>query len=114
MRISARFQCLTVLKPRFLTVRYSTELFVSRLSFYTKRDEFKKMFSQFGNVKEARLIMDSKTGRTKGYGFVTFETEAEAQNAIKVFHGKIVRGRLIFVEPSTNIKTDATPKAEKS
>lgn len=45
----------------------------------------------------ARLIMDSKTGRTKGYGFVTFETEAEAQNAIKVFHGKVSLSSILIM-----------------
>ncbi|XP_057516534.1 glycine-rich RNA-binding protein 4, mitochondrial-like [Amaranthus tricolor] len=107
MRLATRFRSLTLLKPQCLTVRYSSELFVYRLSFYTKRDEFKKMFSPFGKVKEARLIMDKRTGRTKGFGFVTFETEVEAQNAIKALNGKIVQGRLIFVESSTNPKSDA-------
>ncbi|XP_021744117.1 organelle RRM domain-containing protein 6, chloroplastic-like [Chenopodium quinoa] len=106
MKFVAKFRCFTVLKSRFSTVRYSSEVFVSRLSFYTKHDEFRNMFLQFGKVKEAKLIMDNRTGRTKGFGFVTFETEDEAHKAIKGLNGRIVQGRLIFVESATGTKTD--------
>lgn len=106
MKLAVKLGWLTMLKPRFSTVRFSSQLFVSRLSFYTKYDDFQKMFSQFGKVKEARLIMDSKAGRTKGFGFVTFETEEEAQKAINALNGRIVQGRLIFVENATGKKTD--------
>ncbi|TYI26138.1 hypothetical protein ES332_A05G095200v1 [Gossypium tomentosum] len=75
-----------------------TQLFVHRLSFFTNHQELKTLFAPFGVVKEARLIRDPKTQRPKGFGFVTFETEAEAQKALKAMNGRIVRGRLIFVE----------------
>ncbi|KAK5830565.1 Cold-inducible RNA-binding [Gossypium arboreum] len=86
-----------------------TQLFVHRLSFFTNHQELKTLFAPFGVVKEARLIRDSKTQRPKGFGFVTFETEAEAQKALKAMNGRIVRGRLIFVEYANDKsqKTDA-------
>ncbi|KZV50903.1 cold-inducible RNA-binding protein [Dorcoceras hygrometricum] len=78
--------------------RAASELFVNRLSFYTTTDELKRLFSRFGVVKEARLIRDPKTQRHKGFGFVKFESEIEAQNAQKAMNGRIVGGQLIFVE----------------
>ncbi|KAL2896749.1 Organelle RRM domain-containing protein 6 chloroplastic [Bienertia sinuspersici] len=114
MRIAPKFQCLTDLKSRFSTVRYNSQLFVSRLSFYTTYDDFRGMFSPFGNIKEAKLVMDNRIGRTKGFGFVTFETEVEAQNAIKALNGKIVQGRLIFVESVTNTKADGNDAPSES
>ncbi|KAB2028298.1 hypothetical protein ERO13_D05G089400v2 [Gossypium hirsutum] len=86
-----------------------TQLFVHRLSFFTNHQELKTLFAPFGVVKEARLIRDPKTQRPKGFGFVTFETEAEAQKALKAMNGRIVRGRLIFVEYANDKsqKTDA-------
>ncbi|XP_074358105.1 organelle RRM domain-containing protein 6, chloroplastic [Apium graveolens] len=78
--------------------RLSSQLFISRLSFYTTNQELKKLFSPFGSVTAARLVMDERTQRPKGFGFVTFETEVEAQNALKAMNGRIVDGRLIFVE----------------
>ncbi|PON38664.1 Splicing factor-like protein [Trema orientale] len=78
--------------------RLGLQLFVSRLSAYTTNEHLKKLFSRFGEVTEARLIMDPKTRRPKGFGFVTYESEVEAQKALKAMNGRIVDGRLIFVE----------------
>ncbi|XP_077216211.1 small RNA-binding protein 11, chloroplastic-like [Tasmannia lanceolata] len=85
---------------------FSTHLFVSRLSFYTTDEELKEAFSPFGKVIEARLVMDQRTLRPKGFGFVTYESEVEAQKAVKAMDGRIINGRLIFVEL-------AKPRAEE-
>uniref|UniRef100_A0ACD5TZ87 Uncharacterized protein n=1 Tax=Avena sativa TaxID=4498 RepID=A0ACD5TZ87_AVESA len=77
---------------------FSTEIFVSRLSFYTTEEELESIFSPFGAVKEARLVRDNQTGRPKGFGFVKYSSEAEAQKAVKAMDGRIIRGRLIFAE----------------
>ncbi|KAK9280409.1 hypothetical protein L1049_014098 [Liquidambar formosana] len=78
--------------------RLGSQLFVSRLSMYTTNKELRRLFSPFGVVTEARLVIDPKTQRPKGFGFVTFESEVEAQKALKAMDGRIVSGRLIFVE----------------
>ncbi|KAK2976451.1 hypothetical protein RJ640_015574 [Escallonia rubra] len=94
--------------------RLGTQLFVSRLSFYTNTQELKKWFSPYGVVKEARIIRDSKTLRPKGYAFIRFESEVEAQKAMKAMNGRIVNGKLIFVEvaktetPAEDAKTTRT------
>ncbi|KAF7042116.1 hypothetical protein CFC21_051801 [Triticum aestivum] len=77
---------------------FSTEIFVSRLSFYTTEEEFKKVFSPFGAIEEVRLVRDNQTGRLKGFGFVRYSSQEEAQKAIKAMDGRILRGRLIFAE----------------
>lgn len=64
------------------------------------------MFSPFGHVKEARLVMDPIAGRPKGFGFVTFETEEEAHNAVNALNCRIVQGKLIFVEFANDKETD--------
>ncbi|CAN6295563.1 unnamed protein product, partial [Urochloa humidicola] len=84
---------------------FSTNIFVSRLSFYTTEEEFKDVFSPFGNVKEARLMRDPQTGRMKGFGFVKYSSQAEAEKAIKAMDGRILRGRLIFVEMAKGTKS---------
>ncbi|KAG8074475.1 hypothetical protein GUJ93_ZPchr0006g43009 [Zizania palustris] len=77
---------------------FSTEIFVSRLSFYTTDEELKNIFSPFGAIEQARLVRDNQTGRPKGFGFVRYSSEAEAEKAIKAIDRRIIRGRLIFVE----------------
>lgn len=59
-------------------------VFVSGLSVTTSENELKEYFSNLigaGNVKEVKIIMDIK-GVSKGFGFITFETENEASNLI--------------------------------
>ncbi|XP_025820191.1 glycine-rich RNA-binding protein 4, mitochondrial-like [Panicum hallii] len=85
---------------------FSTEIFVSRLSFYTTEEELKDIFSPFGNVKEARLMRDRQTGRMKGFGFVKYSSQAEAEKAVKAMDGRILRGRLIFVEMAKGPKSE--------
>ncbi|KAH7560896.1 hypothetical protein JRO89_XS10G0135100 [Xanthoceras sorbifolium] len=87
-------------EPVFPTLSFSwiQQTVHHRLSSYTTYQELKSLFSAFGVVTEARLITDPKTQRPKGFGFVTFQSENEAQEALKAMNGRIVRGRLIFVE----------------
>nr|GMD26762.1 cold-inducible RNA-binding protein [Ipomoea batatas] len=59
------------------------------LSFYTTTEELRRLFLPFGDIKEARLVIDHRTQRPKGFGFVTFESETDAQNALKALNGKV-------------------------
>ncbi|TVU47505.1 hypothetical protein EJB05_07108, partial [Eragrostis curvula] len=59
------------------------------LSFYTTEEELKDIFSPFGSVKQARLMRDNQTGRVKGFGFVTYSSQAEAEKAIKAMDGRV-------------------------
>ncbi|PKU82855.1 small RNA-binding protein 11, chloroplastic [Dendrobium catenatum] len=77
---------------------FSSEIFISRLSYYTTDKELSDAFSAFGTIKSARIIRDPRTNRPKGFGFVNYATELEAQKAVKAMDGRIFRGRLIFVE----------------
>ncbi|KAL8089741.1 hypothetical protein AgCh_039290 [Apium graveolens] len=69
-------------------IQTAVRLVLPGLSFYTTNQELKKLFSPFGSVTAARLVMDERTQRPKGFGFVTFETEVEAQNALKAMNGR--------------------------
>jgi RNA recognition motif-containing protein len=64
------------------------------------------MFSSYGNVLSASIIMDRMSGRSKGFGFVELEDDAEAQRAISEMHEKDVGGRNIVVSV-------ARPKEER-
>ncbi|XP_010558018.1 PREDICTED: glycine-rich RNA-binding protein 4, mitochondrial [Tarenaya hassleriana] len=75
----------------------ASKLFVGGLSFYTSEQGLSEAFSQSGQVVEAKIIMDRVSDRSKGFGFVTFASDDEAQKAITEMNGKQLNGRVIFV-----------------
>ncbi|XVE64483.1 hypothetical protein DITRI_Ditri07aG0104300 [Diplodiscus trichospermus] len=58
-----------------------TKIFVGGLAWETKRDSLRRYFEQFGEILEAVVINDKSTGRSKGYGFVTFMDADSAMRA---------------------------------
>ncbi|GAV84551.1 RRM_1 domain-containing protein [Cephalotus follicularis] len=58
-----------------------TKIFVGGLAWETQRDTMKRYFEQFGEILEAVVITDKNTGRSKGYGFVTFKDPEAAMRA---------------------------------
>jgi RNA recognition motif-containing protein len=67
------------------------------MSYSTTDASLKDLFSQAGNVSSATIIMDKMTGRSKGFGFVEFADDAEADAAIEKFNGMEVEGRKLTV-----------------
>ncbi|XP_077243087.1 uncharacterized protein LOC143883627 isoform X4 [Tasmannia lanceolata] len=58
-----------------------TKIFVGGLAWETKRESMRRYFEQFGEIQEAVVITDKNTGRSKGYGFVTFKDQDSAFRA---------------------------------
>lgn len=73
------------------------KLFVGGLSFNTNDDELREGFARFGEISEAKVIMDRETGRSRGFGFVTYTDDQAAQNAMAEMNGTTFGGRTIKV-----------------
>jgi RNA recognition motif-containing protein len=73
------------------------KLYVGSLSYSTSEDAIQQLFAQAGQVDSVRIITDRDTGRPKGFGFVEMGTDAEAQQAIRLFNGVELDGRTIIV-----------------
>ena len=82
------------------------KVYVGNLPFSVTEDKLKELFSSYGDIEEVTLISDRATGRSKGFGFVTFSDDAAADKAIAEMNGKEVEGRAIKV-------SEARPQQER-
>ncbi|MAG24018.1 RNA-binding protein [Candidatus Pacearchaeota archaeon] len=78
------------------------KLYVGNLPFRVEDKQFddgdlNKLFSEFGEVTEAAVVTDKFSGRSRGFGFVTFANDEDAQKAISAMDGKEVGGRALKV-----------------
>uniref|UniRef100_A0A0D6QW03 RRM domain-containing protein n=1 Tax=Araucaria cunninghamii TaxID=56994 RepID=A0A0D6QW03_ARACU len=75
----------------------SSRVFVGGLSYGVDDQTLRESFSTFGDVTDAKIINDRETGRSRGFGFVTFTSAEEANAAIEGMDGKDLHGRAIRV-----------------
>ena len=89
------------------------KLFVGNLSFSVADEQLNSIFSPFGNIVSATVVKDKFSGRSKGFGFVEFETEEEALKAMQALDGTDQGGRNIAVKedlPRPERPTDGAPQ----
>jgi RNA recognition motif-containing protein len=73
------------------------KIYVGNLNYRTTEDELRDLFSQYGAVSSARIIMDRATGRSKGFGFIEMDDDQEAGAAIAALNSKEFSGRQLKV-----------------
>ena len=73
------------------------KLYVGNLPYSFGDEDMQQAFSQYGTVGSAKVMMDRDTGRSKGFGFVEMNSEAEAQAAIAGLNGQQHGGRGLVV-----------------
>jgi RNA recognition motif-containing protein len=92
----------------------SKKLFVGNLPFEVNDADLKTVLSVVGTVVEARVILNKKTGRSKGYGFVEMETEELALEAVKKFEGATLNERALTVQVATAPNESAGESSSES
>lgn len=75
----------------------SNKLFVGRLSWDTTDASLRQAFEPHGDIQEAVVINDRDTGRSRGFGFVTFDEAASAEEARQALDGTEIDGRTVVV-----------------
>jgi cold-inducible RNA-binding protein len=75
----------------------ATKLFVGGLPYTTTDEELNELFAAHGTVLSAKVIMDRDSGRSKGFGFVEYENDAEAKAAVDALNNTDLGGRKIVV-----------------
>jgi RNA recognition motif-containing protein len=82
-------------------------IYVGNLAWEATSDDLYALFQEHGAVKRAQVISDKETGRSRGFGFVEMNDDAEAQKAIDALNGSTYRGRALTVN-------EARPREERS
>ncbi|CAL9096102.1 unnamed protein product [Musa textilis] len=72
--------------------------FIGSLSWSTTDGDLKEAFQKFGQVTEAKIVVDKFSGRSRGFGFVTFDDKRAMEEAIEAMNGMDLDGRSILVE----------------
>jgi RNA recognition motif-containing protein len=67
-----------------------------------KEEELRTSFGQYGEVVSVKIIIDKRTGKSKGYGFVEMDSDASADEALKNMNGKELAGRNVKVNKANS------------
>jgi len=73
------------------------KVYVGNLSWSIDNKKLAELFSNFGETQEVTVISDKYSGRSKGFGFVTFVNDEDADKAISEMNGKEIEGRALTV-----------------
>ena len=93
----------------------AARLFVGSLAYTVTDEELSTLFAEAGTVASAKVIIDRDSGQSKGFGFVEMSSDAEAQDAIKLFDGKEHAGRRLAVSEAKPMatRTDSRPSGNR-
>ncbi|KAF5125428.1 Glycine-rich RNA-binding protein 4, mitochondrial [Metarhizium anisopliae] len=79
-----------------------SKLFIGGLAWHTEEATLRQKFEEFGAVEEAVVVKDRDTGRSRGFGFVRYTQENDAQNAIAAMNNVEFDGRTIRVDKASD------------
>jgi len=90
------------------------KVYVGNLPFSVAQEKLKELFSEFGEIAEATVISDKFSGRSKGFGFVTFAKAEDAAKAIAAMNEKDIEGRPLKVSEAKPMDPDRprTPRRD--
>ncbi|QHO27940.1 cold-inducible RNA-binding protein [Arachis hypogaea] len=80
--------------------------FCQRFSIFYHKEKLAEAFSEYGNVLNADIVLNKAKNRSKGFGYVTFAKEEEARKAQMAMNGKILHGRVLYVDMEPNKKPE--------
>ncbi|MFT7183761.1 MAG: RNA recognition motif-containing protein [Oceanicoccus sp.] len=83
----------------------SKKLYIGNLSWGVATEDLRTAFEQYGEIEDAIVMTDRETGRSRGFGFVTFTNAEDAEAAVEAMHETELDGRPLTVN-------EARPKRE--
>lgn len=85
------------------------KLYVGNVSFQATEKDLEELFETAGHVESAKIITDSYSGQSRGFGFVEMSTNEEAKKAIEMFNGKNLKNRDLVVNEARPQRTTKGP-----
>jgi len=85
------------------------KLYIGGLPYSTTDTELKDEFSRFGEVASAIVITDKFSGRSKGFGFVEYSNDADADKAVNEMNGQDFGGRNLTVSEARPMENRPRP-----
>ncbi|MGY4884918.1 MAG: RNA-binding protein [Nanobdellota archaeon] len=86
------------------------KVYVGNLPFSIDDEGLRKAFESYGEIEEVSVIKDKFSGRSKGFGFVTFKNDDEAKKAIEAMNDKELEGRNLKVNEAKPMDPDRPPR----
>jgi len=86
-----------------------SKVFIGGLAWHTDDATLRQKFEEFGTVEEAVVVKDRDTGRSRGFGFVRFSQEGEAEAAISAMNNVEFDGRQIRVDKASDKSSTRAP-----
>ena len=87
-------------------------IYVGNLPWSVTLEKLKELFSSFGEIEEALVIANKYTGRSRGFGFITFKKDLDADKAIEKMNEKEVEGRNLVVKEARPLE-EREPEEKK-
>jgi RNA recognition motif-containing protein len=81
-------------------------IYVGNLDFKVNENDLKEIFEEYGAVSSSNIIIDKYSGKSKGFGFVTMDIQAEAEKAIKELNGATLENREMVVNEAKPKKSN--------
>ena len=76
----------------------TSKLFVGNIPYDLNESDLKSIFEETGHtITEVKIITDRFTGKSRGFGFISYDSESDAESAIQTFNGRQVGGRTLKV-----------------
>ena len=89
------------------------KVYVGNLPFGIDDEKLRELFSSYGEINEATVIIDKFSGRSKGFGFVTFSDDEAAKKAISELNEKEIEGRALKVNEARPMDPDRPRKPRR-
>lgn len=82
----------------------SKRIYVGNLPWSVTKARLEELFSSFGEMEDALVVANRYTGRSRGFGFVTYKKDADSEKAIREMNGKDVEGRKLIVKEALPLR----------